>query len=180
MVEVSVVTWHRRLLADLTRECPNTICIRESPHPIKCYRCLEHVLEFAENSTYIGVRSCEIDDINAGPLFAHWLIDKNILVELSRAKAGDSDFVFYFNKGTWKHAGLWSRYGRVISKWGQGHLYEHELFEVPMSFGNNVKYYRRLPCDDAIALFLRYAIEKNEEMGGSLIPKSLLGEDDNC
>ncbi len=164
MVENPDVARHPALLAELTRECPNTICIKKSPHWIRCYTCLVHVLEFTEKPEYVEIERDEIDDINAGPVFAHWLIAGRFLVELSQAEAGDTDFVFYFNEGAWKHAGLWSRSGRVLSKWGIGLLYEHELNEVPMGFGNDVKFYKRLQYNYAFVLFRRYVKEKGHPL----------------
>ena len=164
MVEIEDVARHPTLLAVVTGECPNSICIKKSPHPIKCYTCLMHVLDFTEKPEYVEIAKLSIDHVHAGNVFADWLIDRRFLVELPQAEVQDNDFVFYFNEDAWKHAGLWSWSGRVLSKWGIGLLYEHELNEVPMGFGNDVKFYKRLQYNYAFVLFRRYVEEKGHPL----------------
>ena len=40
--------------------------------------------------------------------------------------------------------------------WGGGLLLEHELWEVPANYGNMVKYYHRIPADEAEREFLEF------------------------
>lgn len=159
LTEIPDVAQHPALLAELTRDWPNSICVTESPHPIERYTCLMHVLDFTEKPKYIAIASYGLGRVFAGAEFAHWLIDRGLLAEVSRADAQDSDLVFYFSEGTFKHAGLWRRNGRVVSKWGEGHLYDHELFEVPMSYGADVKFYKQLPYVNAYDRFRQFAGE---------------------
>ena len=55
--------------------------------------------------------------------------------------------------------GLWTGSRRVISKWGTGLLYNHKLFEVPASYGGDVRYFKHVPHDDAWQLFATFAEE---------------------
>ena len=52
------------------------------------------------------------------------------------------DFVIYFNGVTVRHSGIWMG-GRVQSKWGTGHLWEHALHEVPLRYGDEVGFFLR-------------------------------------
>jgi len=58
------------------------------------------------------------------------------------------------------HAGLAQTNLRVISKWGIGHLYEHELWDVPESYGTSIRFFKQLPCEEALDLFVQFAREK--------------------
>ncbi len=56
-----------------------------------------------------------------------------------------------------KHIGCCVEGGRLISKWGTGHLYEHEVLEVPLSYGKNVRFFKRLSFEEAFKNFARFA-----------------------
>ena len=161
VIEVQDVAQHPVLLAEVTRECPNSIRITESSYPIDRYTCLMHVLNFTEKPEYIAIAAYGAGRIYAGTDFAHWLIERGILAEVSQAEAKDGDLVFYFSEGTFKHVGLWRLNGRVLSKWGVGHLYDHDLFEVATSYGTDVRFYKRLPYEDAYDLFTQLAEEND-------------------
>lgn len=50
--------------------------------------------------------------------------------------------------------------GRVLSKWGTGHLYEHVVFEVPESYGIAVRFFRGLSYEQGFEHFVQFAEEK--------------------
>ena len=158
LTEVQDVAQHPALLAEVTRDCPNSVRITESPHPIKRYTCLMHVLDFTEKPEYIDFAGYRLDRVFAGADFAHWLIERGLLAEVSPADVQDGDLVFYFSsEGSFKHVGLRHSNGRVLSKWGVGHLYDHDLFEVPTSYGSDVRFYKRLPYEDAYHFLTQFA-----------------------
>lgn len=165
LTQVQDVNQHLALLAEVTRECPNSIRIIESPHSNERYTCLMHVLDFTEKPQYIAIAKRGLDRVFAGTDFAKWLIQRGHLAEVTQAEAQDGDLVFYFHEGDFKHAGVWRSNGRVLSKWGVGHLYDHELFEVPMSYGTDVRFYNRLPYEDAFDLFIQFAAENGIPFG---------------
>lgn len=159
MTKVQDVTRHPVLLVEVTRGCPNSIRITESPHPIERYTCLMHVLDFTEKPEYIAIAETGLGHVFAGENFAHWLIDRGLLTEVSQIKAQESDLVYYFSEGKFRHVGLWHPSGRVLSKWGVGLLYNHKLFEAPISYGADVKFYKRLPYEEAYDYFTQFAEE---------------------
>jgi hypothetical protein len=93
----------------------------------------------------------------AGPAFFEWLLENHMLHEIKEADAQDADLIMYFDNGQWRHVGLCKRDGRVESKWGLGLLYEHGPWEVPNNYGNEIRFFRSIPPDEAIELFLKYA-----------------------
>ncbi len=81
-------------------------------------------------------------------LLAHVLIDTDEPV--------DADFVIYFDGDTIQHSGIWVG-GRVHSKWGTGHLWEHALHEVPFRYGAEVRFFHSVPPEQCIAEFVAFA-----------------------
>jgi hypothetical protein len=147
------VDQHPAMLVDISKDCPNTIRILQSLHPIHRFTCLMHALDFTERPEYVQVAEL---NVYAGAEFARWLLDGR-LNPASQSELRDGDLVFYLPGGKFKHVGLSAVSGRVTSKWGVGHHYEHGLFEVPISYGDNVAYFRQLPYDEAYHLFTQFA-----------------------
>ena len=153
------VIQHPRLLNELMTSYPHTIRILESHYKIDRYTCLMHVFEFTEKPGYIAIATFGDESIYAKPEFAHWLIDKGVLIEIPKDEACKDDIVFYFDKDGFKHAGLLNEDGRVVSKWGKGHLYEHKLLEVPEFYGYDIRFFKRLSYDLAIENLKLFAKE---------------------
>jgi hypothetical protein len=158
MTYVDDVSRHPAVLAAVTCECPNSVALLDSAHPIRRYTCLMYVFDFAEKHEYAAIATHGLGRIYAAGAFAHWLLDRGLLVELTPVEVREGDLVFYFNnEGRFKHAGLCRTDGRVMSKWGIGHLYEHGVFEVPDSYGDKLRFFRKLSYDEAFGHFMRFA-----------------------
>ena len=158
MTHVDDVSRHPALLATLGHECPNTATILDSAHPIRRYTYLMRVFDFAERAEYAAIAT--LGRVYAASAFVHWLLDKCLLAEVTQADGREGDLVFYFSDdGRFKHAGLCRGNGQVMSKWGIGHLYQHGLFEVPESYGDKVRFFRKLSYDEAFGYFSCFAIE---------------------
>ena len=161
ITEVQDVSKHPALLAAATLECPNTVRILPSPHPIERYTCLVHALDFTERPEYVAIAERGFNVVFAGRSFAHWLIDRRLINEVAAVDANEGDLVFYFNEERqFQHAGVIAGNHRVISKWGTGHLFEHGLFEVPESYGTIVRFFQHLASDEAYDHFVTFAKEK--------------------
>jgi len=149
------------LLAAATRDFPNGIALLDSPYPIERYTCVVHVFEFTEKLEFVAIASRGFNVIIAGPKFVQWLLEKGLLTEVGEAEAREGDMIIYFDEESQiKHAGLRRGNGRVESKWGKGGLFQHGLFEVPASYGTTVRFFRRVPWEEALEYFKRYAKEK--------------------
>lgn len=73
-------------------------------------------------------------------------INRKILLETKKSKKGD--FVIYFlNKTTGikiiKHSGIYLGKGKVRSKWGNGPVFIHDLYNVPFTYGEFVKFFKK-------------------------------------
>lgn len=153
----SNVSDHPSLLEDLSREIENTIKILDSEHPIDRYTCFVYVFDFVEDPAYVRIATYGSGRVFAGPEFVKFLLNNNYLSEIRPTEVGDNDIVIYFNGAEIKHAGKISVNGRVISKWGIGHLFEHSIFEVPEQYGNDIRYYKQLAKETALDYFFKYA-----------------------
>jgi hypothetical protein len=125
-----------------------------------------HVFNFTDKPDYIDLARRNVGQVNqglfAGEAFAGWLLDHCFLNEVAGSDTESGDIVFYFDDSRFKHAGLVSRAGRVKSKWGTGYLYEHELYEVPESYGTEVRFFKPLKDEEALLHFLEFAEKSGE------------------
>src|SRR3989338_4164095 len=89
--------------------------------------------------------------------FIEFLIQKRkrCFVEQEESKLGS--IVIYF--GNWMHAGKVIRDGFIVSKWGwMGHLWRHRLYETPVDYGDDAKFFSVIPSEEEIVTtFLEYA-----------------------
>jgi hypothetical protein len=68
----------------------------------------------------------------------------------------DDTLVVYYLAGGIEHSGRqWD--GRVRSKWGNGHIWEHALHEVPLSYGDTVRFFRPPAREEAVAAYVAFA-----------------------
>ncbi len=167
MIAVSDAYRHPSLLRRLSRIYRNSIRLLPSSHPIYRYTCLMHVFRFAEHPDYIAIAHHGQGRVFAGADFAHWLVARGLLMPLRPEEARGGDLVFYFSDGRFKHAGMLIEGGRVVSKWGTGQLYEHDLYEIPDHYGDELRYFASLSCESAIEHFRWFAAEQG-------IPQTLL------
>ena len=162
MTESRNVSRHRELLTAIARACPHTVKILTSERPIRSYTCLMHVFGFDGHRDNAAIaRRCN-GRVFAGANYAHWLIDNSELEEIDPMRIRAGDLAMYFNDGVFKHVGLIGGNDRLVSKWGIGNLYDHRTFEVPESYGSEVRYYRRLTVADAFQLFVAFARRETE------------------
>jgi hypothetical protein len=161
MTDADTEDQYLELFAAAIQNHPNAVTRLYSAHPIGRYTCFVHVFGFTEKPEYVAIARWGFNGQFAGPEFAHWMIDHQELKEVSEAEAQPGDMVMYFNdEGRLKHTGIYLGVNRVESKWGKGHLFEHDLFAVPESYGTTVKYFRKIPGEDVLESFKQFAREK--------------------
>ncbi|VFQ45923.1 hypothetical protein [Desulfoluna butyratoxydans] len=157
MTDVNDVSQHPALLMQLTRDVQNSIRILESGYPIDRYTCVMHAFDFTEKPDYTAIASFGSGRIFAGATFIDWLLARNHLIAVPHGNAGD--LVLYFSNEQFEHIGIVGDRARIISKWGTGHLYEHEALEVPSRYGDVLRFYSALSYADAYNYFVEFAEE---------------------
>jgi hypothetical protein len=91
-----------------------------------------------------------------GPEFLQYLI-LNDLEEVAAGSKSLGDLVIYLNAGAIKHAGIVVGEDLVISKWGLMHLWLHGTFEIPASYGSEVRFFKRPSRRECVESFLSFA-----------------------
>jgi hypothetical protein len=75
-----------------------------------------------------------------------WLTLPKLLGDIPESKLSKGRIVLYFSDGKMKHVGRIVQRTRVVSKWGKNPVYEHDLCEVPASFGDEFELFQQ-PSD---------------------------------
>jgi hypothetical protein len=83
------------------------------------------------------------------------LIDQGRLVEAVEVPA-DKLLAVYWDGDSVKHVGVAGADGRIASKWGIGFLYKHSAWEVPLSYGNSIRYFAPINPDQAFDFLNNY------------------------
>jgi hypothetical protein len=148
---------HLTLIELLRIEVHHTITPVASEYPIERYTCAVHAFDLTGDTTYVEIASFGFGRTFAGADFIQFLLDSNRLVECDPQYVRDGDLVIYFSDGRFRHVGKLLSRGRLVSKWGTGHLYEHDLMEVPSSYGDHVRFFRAPTPPESLDLFLDYA-----------------------
>jgi len=89
--------------------------------------------------------------------FLKMLIDDG---DLHKITATSNCLAVYSTPQKITHVGTVTSSGRVISKWGTAHLYEHELLECPLSYGEDVEFYNSIDPEVCVSRFFDYAKSK--------------------
>src|SRR5262249_58672219 len=72
------------------------------------------------------------------------------------SQPNDCCLVFYFKSMTWCHAGRLVSADRVNSQWGVFPAYEHGMWEVPLSYGDEIRCYQMPAEREVVRLFLEF------------------------
>lgn len=120
---------------------------------ISDYDCFTFALDLIDSEERIAVRDFAprkigpiqrpgIADVLPGPNFIHYL---QLQERPSFSMCPDYDLAIYLDRfGKIKHIGKVFK-GNIVSKWGmKGYLWQHGIWEVPNSYGINVKFYSQL------------------------------------
>lgn len=116
--------------------------------------CATFALGLTENAIDLSVASRGARHTIVGRDFIEWLI-RNHLSELEKPVPGS--LALYFHEQVWQHIGVVAAHGRIVSQWGRYPIYEHDVFEVPTGYGNNVRYFKMIDSAEALSLFREYA-----------------------
>ena len=86
--------------------------------------------------------------------FLKMLIDDG---DLRKVTAPSNGLVIYANSKKITHIGTVTASGRVRSKWGTAHLYEHAPLECPLSYGEDIEFYNLIDPEVCVDRFFDYA-----------------------
>jgi len=124
-------------------------------YPYCEYTCMVYVFGFAGHEGYRKIALLKKENVFAGITFAEYLIKSAYLKEIENPKS-TRKMILYFNDKKLVHGGI-SIGKRVISKWGNQLHWRHGIWEVPVKYGDTVKYYELLSTNTAFKYFVKYA-----------------------
>ena len=151
---------HPAHIEHLRSETNHSIVVVESEHPIERYTCAVHAFHLTGNATYEEVASYGLGLTFAGSDFINFLLEYQLLTLRVESCILPNDLVIYFDNGIFRHIGRMKTNHRVLSKWGTGCLYEHRVWEVPSTYGEEVRYFIGPDEDSSADLFIQYAQSK--------------------
>jgi hypothetical protein len=144
---------HRKRTESLRESFPHSVNYRDL---VNGTTCLTYALGLFKHPTYLAIAGGFFNyEIFAGRLFVEWLLEGAHLNETTHPAPGC--LVLYFADEVWRHAGMGAVGQRVISQWGTFPVYDHELFEVPASYGNHARYFLVPDPEKTLALFVEFA-----------------------
>lgn len=70
--------------------------------------------------------------------------------EIHREDLQLNDIVFYFEKNGPTHVGFWKGNNTIESKWGIHPVFQHEVWTVPLIYGDSVRFFRKRTINDSL------------------------------
>jgi len=136
---------HVPRIAQLAAPFPHMI----EPHPVDHrpgFNCFAFAFGLWDQAGYVRVAAAEHrageNRFFASSAFAGALVRAGALIPICRRDLDAGDLVLYGDPGKPVHAARVLNASRMRSKWGRGHLYDHDLWAVPGRYGHTVRFYR--------------------------------------
>ena len=127
------------------------------------FTCFQHAFDLVDSQQIADIAST-YPKVFPNSEYVRYLID-NVLVPTELASAQDGDIIVYSQAEQIRHAGKMEG-GLVVSKWGLMHLWAHRIYELPLQYGSEVRYFRRTSKAICIDAFVKYAIPRISEIYG--------------
>ena len=135
------------------------------------YTCFQHAFDLVDPPEIVRTIATTFVDVYPNSEFVSFLI-ANDLQERRPDAVANGDVAVYWDRGHIKHAGLVDM-PDIIAKWGTAHLWRHRAFEVPTSYGDQVRVFQPLSAERIQQLFIVFA---EHEVGRDAVAACLDGE----
>lgn len=133
--------------------------------PKNRYNCFAYALgiyarqDYQELADKTALREAALVDA----AFVSSLLEAGLLAGRGSNDVNVGDIVLYSDKTKLQHAALVvTNDGLCRSKWGPGELYEHGLWEVPLSYGSGLRVVHTMSSPDKIMAELRKWVDKEK------------------
>jgi hypothetical protein len=134
------------------------ISYEETADVNKAYKCFEYCFDFYLRDIKEIHRGFFYKPGNSINDFISSLISRHLEL-VDQCDARDGDHIIYFVNNRPVHAGRWES-GKVKSKWEEYHLWEHDIFELPLYYGCNAVFYKKISKDKVIQYMKEWLINK--------------------
>jgi hypothetical protein len=120
---------------------------------LKTFTCFAFALGLARIQRYQDLVRAHLDGALVNSAFVSTLLNGNEIHEINFGALSCDNVVFYFSSGTLMHAGLIiSPDGLVRSKWGGNEIHDHGIWDVPASYGDEVRVFEAPEADRVLEL----------------------------
>lgn len=157
---------HPSRIAALRAKFRHSIAVIDSDQAIESYTCGVHAFHLLGDPTYFEIANVGLGRTFAGARFITFLLENRLLTP-RQSSILPGDLILYFEDGVFRHVGRMTTATRVLSKWGTGWLYEHGVWEVPQTYGEDSQYFAGPDADVSFDLFIRYAESEGFQFGES-------------
>ena len=123
------------------------------------YNCFAYALNLVGSGGYLKIASAPPRDVYADSEFIEFLLNNERLLRTHDDIDINEGIILYFDNQKPVHAGKITN-KRVTSKWGTALLFEHKIFEVPISYGNRYIVCKNISQADATDFFYDFAETK--------------------
>lgn len=165
ITESTPVDEHPAHIKVLQRAHRHTIKVIKNEYSIQLYTCGVHAFYLVDDPTYVEIAGYGLGSTFAGPGFINFLFQSQLLSPC-RPPIFLGDLIIYFHDGKFRHVGRMKSETRVLSKWGTGWLYEHGIWEVPSSYGDDIQYFVGPNRKASLKLFIQYAESRGFKFDG--------------
>ena len=166
VTEVTDVSKHLALVEALQPKHMHSILAVDSNALVDHYTCAVFAFDLVEDPTYVEIATYGLGNTYAGREFVEYALDNDLLTKLADMSQEPGVFAIYFDNGRFQHVGKVCRDNRITSKWGEGLLWEHEIWEVPASYGDVVHFYTLPSATVGLDLFCAYATTQGFHFDG--------------
>jgi hypothetical protein len=149
---------HSCLIDKLSSEIAHSIKVLTKPESNLNFNCVMYALSIKDIPQRIQLPKDDSDYFYADTYFVQLLINHKYMAE--EQQLVNDCVIVYYDKYKIKHIGRLISESRVISKWGLGHLYEHDFFETPSDYGDTVRFFEPPSYKMVIQLFRKYSCGK--------------------
>jgi hypothetical protein len=142
------------LIAGLSKILPHTIKLEKEAKLDNDenwrYNCYTYAFRLLDSPEFVDITE-RYPFLLANSSYVLYLIERN-LTEIEQNEVRDGDYIIYFLNGVPQHAGKIRNY-KVVSKWGTYHLWEHDIWEVPIEYGDKMSFYRQISLEECVSAF---------------------------
>ena len=131
---------HPQAIASLSKSYPHSISLQCNPNYMDSTSdCFLYVFEQRIHPALVNkIRNIDTETSERPDFFQKLLLRH--FIELHASREITDEVVVYFDGEIAKHFGIIIENDMIVSKWGIGLVWKHSVFEVPLSYGDIVKY----------------------------------------
>jgi hypothetical protein len=154
-------------LETLRQEFGHSIIALTDPTSNLVYNCVMYALGLQDHAelyqllVHLTFGSDKDLGITMDTSFLQMLINSGDLQESAEVA---SCLVVYSSPEKITHIGSCISPGRVASKWGTAHLYEHDFLDSPLEYASGIQFYAPIDKEFAVDQFFEYARAKGAKL----------------